>query len=526
MSPRATRRGPVPLLAALTAGALLAGCGTTVPSGAASTSSLDQGLTGAGPGTDPPTGAAASGPGAPAQQSLTGGATGRGAPASSGPGRGVGSSSEPPGAPGAAPTSLSPTGPGWDTTSVYVGVPTQEDLGAYLGALGISFDPGSIQADVRAIAADVNARGGVLGRRLVPVFHDNRTTDVSGNPSGTAQENCSAFTQDRKVIAVLNGIAPIEGESFLQCMKAARTPLLSMGYSVYDDDVFRRYGPHLRTTLVPGVSRFVPSYVTALSRAGYFGGWDAATATAASTPAVVGLLEPDTAMGRKVAALLETAMQRAGVEVGATYFYKEDASSYGADMSAAILRFRNAGVTHMIDITNVAAAVLIFAQTAQQQRYFPRYGMTSWLLPDTAAQTFRDSGISQQLHGAIGVGWTPGGDVDVEHDPGETAPQRACRQVMAKAGLDYSGQQKRFALHTAWVLCDAIGLLVAAAERGGGLSPESLARGMGAGAPLVPAVTFSNGLSASSPSLPAAYREIHYDTGCTCFVYRGPTRPI
>jgi len=426
----------------------------------------------------------------------------------------------------AAQSVLTTSGPGWDKSSIYFGVSTEEDLSRTLGAAGISFYPGSIQGDVRAIVADLNARGGLLGRKLVPVFHDNAAADVSSNPEVAAQENCAAFTQDRHVVAVLNPIAPIESDSYLQCMKNAHTSLLSIGYSTYADDVYRKFGPYLYTTLTPNVSRFVPSYIPALKDAGYFGGWDANSSKAKSGPAVVGILEPDTSSGHTLAALQSTALKRAGIKVGSTYFYREDSTTYGSDMSAAVLSFRNAGVSHLLDITNVAAGVLIFAETAQQQRFFPRYGMTSWLLPDTAASVFAQAGISQQLNGAIGIGWTPGGDVNAAHDPGKTAPQRACEQALARQGITYSANTQRFALNTAWALCDDVNLLVAAATRGGGLSPEALRIGLEALSSFQPAVTFSNGLSVTNHSVPGSDRALVFDPACDCFAYKGPARSV
>ena len=508
---------------------LSAGCASTVQTRTTTELSSDgpgsQGLssTGTAPAPSAGTSGTAAGTGSttgavtPGGGSLPGGGSGgttTGSTGSSGPSLTAGSTTG----------TVAATGPGWDKTSVYFGVPTEEDLSKTLAAAGISFSPGSLQADVKAIADDLNAKGGLFGRKLVPVFHDNHASDVSSNPEAAAEANCAALTQDRRVISVLNPIAPIESDSFLQCMKKTRTPLMSIGYSTYADDVYQKFGPYLYTTLTPSVSHFVPSYIPALAQAGYFGGWDTTGGTAKNAPAVVGILEPDTASGHTVAALQVTALRKAGIKVGQQYFYREDSSAYGSDMSAAILSFRNAGVSHVLDITNVAAAVVIFAETAQQQRYFPRYGMTSWLLPDTAASVFAQAGVSQQLSGAVGIGWTPGGDVNSAHDPGQTAPQRACMQALARQGVTYSGDKQRFALNTAWALCDDVNLLVNAAKRGGGLTPDALKAGMEAlTTSFQPAVTFSSALSQATHFVPGSHRVLQYDTGCSCFHYEGAT---
>lgn len=424
-----------------------------------------------------------------------------------------------------APPGLATSGPGWDAKSVYFGVPTEEDLSKTLSTLGISLDPGSLQADINAISADLNDRGGLFGRKLVPVFHDNRAADVAGNRENTAQANCSAFTQDRHVVSVLDGI--ILTESFMRCMKSAHTPLLSIGYSTLNDEDYRTFGPTLYTTLMPNVSHFVPLYVPALEQAGFFGGWDTTLGKSTTAPAVVGILEPDTKSGHSTAALHLTALRKAGIKVGQQYFYREDASAYGTDMSAAVLSFRNAGVTHVLDITDLAVPLLFFARTAQQQQYFPRYGMTSWLNPQSAADIFAQGGASQQLNGSVGIGWTPGADVNLAHDPGETPPQRACREALARHGVSYTPDKQRFALMIAWALCDDVKLLVAAAQRGGGLSPEAIGVGMeSVQNAFTPAVTFSSALSPSNHVVPGSYRVITFDGGCTCFAYTGPQRRL
>lgn len=525
---------PSPLLLSVVAGALaLTACGSTVQTRntVSQPSSVLSGEQAGQPSVDPGTSGSLSGGtvGTGARLGTGGGSSSGTVPTGSG-GSTTGSTGSPsrPTTGGTTGTSpLASAGPGWDQRSVYFGVPTEEDLSKTLGAAGISFYPGSIQGDVNAVVADVNAQGGLFGRKLVPVFHDNAAANVSSNPAAAAQANCAAFTQDRRVVAVMNPIAPIENDAFLQCMKKTRTPLLSIGYSTYADSVYARFGPYLYTTLTPNISRFIPSYIPALGQAGFYGGWNTTTGKPMTGSAVVGILEPDTDSGHTAADLQKVALAKQGVKVGSTYFYREDSSTYGSDMSAAILNFRNAGVTHLLDITNVAAGVLIFAETAQQQRYFPRYGMTSWLLPDTAASTFVQAGIQQQLNGSIGIGWTPGGDVNHAHDPGQTAVQKACLKALERQGVKYNPQSQRYAIMVAWALCDDVNLLVAAAKRGGGLSAQALSAGLGGLTSVFqPAVTFSSALSATNHSVPGSHRALVYDGGCTCFAYQGPVRSL
>jgi len=508
-------------LTTLLAGLTLAACGTTVPV----TSQVAAGSSGLGPG-----GVSGQPPGTTGSPSLDGASTGlvtggSSDVAGSRPGQVSAPTSASSGA--GAPRmstgggSLAAKGPGWDQRNLYLGFTSQEDLSTALKGLGVSFDPGSIQADVKAFVRYLNAHGGVLGHQIVPVFRDHPSAESA---DAGASATCAAFTQDNHVAAVVNGVAPIETQAFLECMRKTATPLVSTGYSTYDDATYRKYGPYVVTDVVPSMTSFVPGFVPMLESAGYLTGWDATTGSPSKAPVVVGILEPDTPAGHSAAGLQATAFKRAEVGI-ATYFYREDPSTYSSDMSAAILQFRQAHVTHMTDITNTDTGILFFAQTAQQQRFYPRWAVTSWELPATAAQVLAQGGMSKQLNGAVGVGWTPGGDVDDPQDPGRTGSQARCDTAMKQAGIDHSASDKRTARYVAWALCDAIDVTVNGFVAAHAFGAPAFRQGLAlSGQSFRPAATFASGLSGSAPWVPNTFRVLVYDNACTCFSYRGATR--
>ena len=502
-------------VAVLAVGIALAGCGSTVQvRGTAQTSSLGLDGTGLGAASAPPV--STDGSGSTPQQPGTSGARPGAAPG----GTMVTSPEGTTSAPGAGQLP-SVSGPGWDAHNIYVGFTSEEDLSTVLKGFAISFNPGSIQADVKAIAAHLNAHGGILGRKLVPVFRDHPSSE---SPETAAGATCAAFTQDRRVAAVVNAVAPAETPAFLECFRHKGTPLISTGYSTYDEKAYRQYGPYLVTNVVPSMTAFVPGFVPMLKSAGYLGGWDTLQAKPSRAPVVVGLLEPDTPAGHSAAQLQTTAFTKAGVKT-TSFFYKEDVSSYSTDMQAAVLAFKQAGVTHITDITNTATGVLIFAQTANQQQYFPRYAMTSWLLPATAASVFAQGGLSKQLTGAVGVGWTPGGDVEDAKDPGATSAQAACNAIMIEAGIDYRASGNRTARYVSWALCDAVNLISRSMTTANGLSAAAVRDGISSsGRTFAPAATFASGIGATTSWVPSTFRTLLYDTGCTCFSYTGPRR--
>jgi len=420
------------------------------------------------------------------------------------------------------PGAIPDKGIGWDARAVYIGIPTAEDVHQYAGSLGISFDPGSVESDAKAVIADLNAKGGLFGRRLVPVFHDNATSDLVTNPDAAAQQNCAAFTEDRRVVAVFNAVPNIDTDNWHACLQQHRTPLLNGSSSLYDSTSFRQYGPYVWNTLEPNMSAFVPGWVSHLQRLSFFAGWDTRAGAPGSAPVKIGILMPDTRVGQRLAQAMKARLNQLGLPT-VEYAYQDAVSSYGGDMSAAVLRFSSGGVTHVLSTPPIAAAKLVFMQTAEQQRYRPRYAMSSVDNPSA----FVENAPAAQLSGALGVGWAPGVDVDTAHDPGPTGAQRECLAILKRSGQSFAGDARRTALMLAFDVCTSLKLLVAAAQRAGGLDPARLAQGMASVGPGFPtAHTFHSGLSATNPAMPDQVRDIVYTPSCSCFTYRGGTRRL
>ena len=423
------------------------------------------------------------------------------------------------GAPGGRATTAIPrTGVGWDAKTVYIGVPTEEDVHRYAGSLGINFDPGSVEADVRAVVADLNARGGLFGRRIVPVFHDNATADLQADPDRAAQENCTFFTEDHRVVAVLNAIPILDTENWHACLQRHHTPLLTGTSVLYDDEAAKNYGPHVWSTLMPNMTGFAADWMTHLRREQYFVGWNTTLGAPGSAPAKVGILMPDTAVSQRLTKVMAARLRQLGVPVASDYAYQDSIASYGGDMSAAVLRFKAAGVTHVLSLPPIALALGVFMQTAEQQRYRPRYALSSV----TVATPLAANVPKEQLKGSLGIGWVPGIDVDDAHDPGRSPAQRECEAALKRGGLSFAGDADRTALSVAFAVCDLVKLVVQGTRRSGGLSPEHLARGIAeVGPSFLPAATFGSGLGSKSRFLPDVVRDLHYDTACSCFRYRG-----
>ncbi len=102
---------------------------------------------------------------------------------------------------------------GVTATSIRVGYGTQKDADQAAAQFGLNAVFGDQEAQARAVVNDINKRGGVLGRKLELVFHDERTASDLEDPERTSTQQCVDWTQDRPVFAGLNIVGSRNRES-------------------------------------------------------------------------------------------------------------------------------------------------------------------------------------------------------------------------------------------------------------------------------------------------------------------------
>ena len=119
-------------------------------------------------------------------------------------------------------------GPGVTAKTITVGIvytPGAAEANSAAGANGIS--QGDEKANFTAIAANVNAHGGLGGRKLQYVFYALPASTTKPYAQ-IDQELCAFFSQDHKVFAVnLDGISSTG--SFAACMEKAGTIMIDTG---------------------------------------------------------------------------------------------------------------------------------------------------------------------------------------------------------------------------------------------------------------------------------------------------------
>ncbi|MCW2544881.1 MAG: hypothetical protein JWM40_2433 [Frankiales bacterium] len=384
---------------------------------------------------------------------------------------------------------------------VYLGVVTADDPQA---ASGSGLDPTSVVKVISAIVGEVNHRGGVFGRRLVPLFHQSQSTGLLTNPQAAAQETCSYFTQKVKVVAVVNLVGAVDTTSFRDCLRAADLPLIGMDSALHDDQSLRDAGPHVFTQQAD-LSRLPAHWLARLSAQGYFDG-----------SAKLGILSDASAAGQRFVDRLADDADGKGLTVAKALTYTAGSA---ASLGSVQRTFMDAGVTHVLMVPASAADALTFLQRAEQQGFRPRYALSSSLGPDQLAR----SAPAGQLQGSVGIGWSPGLDVDDAHDSTSSA-ERACLAVLKRGGVTFSSGQ-RSAKAAGFAMCDALSITLAGAKHAVRLDPAGLLLGVTALGPGFPvSVAFGNGLTPLSRTLASSSRDLRFDPACRCFAYSGPVR--
>ena len=465
---------------------LTTGCGTTVAQTGQVQHQLDiagPGATGTAPGLAPPP---------TRQDGSTGPVTARG-----GTGRTtdvVGNVSS------AAPVTVS-TGP------IQIGILTTNTSGFASAGINIGATVSDRQV-YQAIVNGLNARGGIGGRRIVPVF-----AEVGGdNWAVDFEAACQSFTRDHHVSAVL-GYAFILMDSFESCLARNGIPHLSASYAPGDLTAQRQY-PLLFSTTSPTVDQHLLLPV--------LGAVDTGLLTAKSKLGIVfdTCNNDQRAFDARVAPYLRSHHVSYDLVVVSCM-----GGSNGADVGSSVqavqsaeLRFRSSGV----DTVYVEGpGAILFMNDAESQAWHPTY------LISYGGAGLQGNAPNDQLANVHGFGWLPAVDVDPGHQPARRSPaQVACLALLKAQGITLSGYNDFFGAYT---MCDAFALYGQAVEHVRGTVGQDVVAALTrlAGSARV-ASTYDGVLRATAAQRGGAalWRAYGWVGSCSCFQYRGPSRPM
>jgi hypothetical protein len=385
---------------------------------------------------------------------------------------------------------------------VRIGINYSKALGSILTTVGgVDSTDGEAVDSIRPIVKYINDHGGIAGRKVETVEHG---VDVlEGSFSVQEQKACAAFTEDATVDAVVTGAAAI-GLGFTTCVARKKIPVFLELHALLDDTAFQQHGGLLYQPF--GISTERQGFwIDELAGAGYFAG------------AKVGVVSVDNPLfARYVDKVIRPRFAAHGAPVTELFEFQMpgsagEASSLYSQANNAVLRFRSAGVTHVVFVPTGGSLPFVFMPTAENQNFRPRYAMNSYEIP-----AFVDLNVpAAQLAGALAVGWLPTSDVLTPQRPKDNPAERLCFQITNSR----SDIPSRY--------CEGLFFLKAAWDASRDVSPAGLARGarmLGDGwrSPWTFATRFGTGRTDGA----AAYRLVKFDQGCECFVYSGPQKSV
>jgi hypothetical protein len=406
---------------------------------------------------------------------------------------------------GGGPTGGTVSGPGVTAKEIKLGIPYCRDCSSANAAVGAGGqDAGDERRYFQAALDDVNARGGVLGRKLVPVFH---AVSVSDNIDQSAQEACETFTKDNEVAAIF-----LQGKIAAECGRKAGVVVMGAGGS-------GRFFDSYPNVFAPATIRLEGLYAATV-RAMVKAGWHKPTAPWPTGK--IGLITWDDneykyAMDNgylralREAGLKETLVRYIAVPQNANAL--ADAS---AAISNAVLAFRQQGIDHVFigdggaGIFKGAGLTFLFLQNAESQGYRPRYGFNSNNAPDFEAYP------AEQQIGMLAIDSRSTEPADDE-GIAPNAQRERCFAVMRKRGLNVGDPQTQGVALNA---CEPAWFFEAIATKAGGTTlSQVIPAGESLGTSYRSPFTYGSRFSAGRHDGVYLFRNSRFDEGCECMKF-------
>lgn len=202
-----------------------------------------------------------------------------------------------------------------------------------------------------AYISAVNASGGVLGRKIEPVFREYDGLDLDAQRAA-----CVFLTEQAKVFAIVNS-GGFYGDPILCVTQQHKTPFIGQAGEALD---FYQKSNGLYFSTTPNKDRVLKNMVAAASRDGVFKG------------RTVGLLSREGIDAIPVDRSLKPALQAAGVRVAYEARISADDSAAQSQIPLEVQQMKSANVDFIMLTTGLIVAN-VFAQQADSQRYYPKY---------------------------------------------------------------------------------------------------------------------------------------------------------
>jgi hypothetical protein len=489
-----------------------AACGSTVQGGTTTAAS--------GPG------AAQSGSGTANELGESAGATDRGV-AAEGPSAAARRQAAAAAAANAAATRRPGADSGVAATTIKIGITYTENAAAANAALGgRGITTGNERRDAEIVIEEINRTGGLLGRRIVPVFRV-REGQTAEPISAQSQAECVFFTQDQKVFAVLQGNGQVDWET-KPCLNDRGVPVITAHISSLDDDE-RRNGVNVDVSGM-SVGRMADAIVGAIGDSGWVSPWNAATGQAGVAKATVGVLGYELpAVRQAIDRTLVPGLRALGAAPAAENVVliplpasQAEIAASAAAVQNASLRLRGNGVDHIVLMDQGGALTLIFANNAYSQGWFPRYAGSS----SNGFQALLSGGSipADVMRGAAGAGWQPVIDLPAAgNGPFLHADRKRCGDLMRAGGQTFADAN---AEAVALGYCDKLFFLRAVLSKASAPTLAGYATALDILGPFGTARGIESRFGPGRRDGAAGYYNLAFDAGCRCMTYSGPRRTV
>jgi hypothetical protein len=238
---------------------------------------------------------------------------------------------------------------GVTANSITVGIP-YVDLAAVDQQFGLKINQGSYPDAYKALFQQINAHGGINGRKIVPVF-------VAVNPTGTAAAatSCTQLTEDNHVFVAFAPLSPI-------CYLEHGTP--TIGATVAGNV---SAGAAQNFTVTAPATAYDPTQLAVLAKQGIFKGKKVGVFGGAVTD------EPEVN-------IVDAALRKDHVDVAQSAVDSApstDQSASNQQQAVIAQRFQSSGVNEVVAV-GTGSAVWPQGEESNQASYNPHWVATSW----------------------------------------------------------------------------------------------------------------------------------------------------
>lgn len=395
---------------------------------------------------------------------------------------------------------------------VEVGFITIKGLDGATQSLGVkAADP---TAGWKPLIADANTHGGLGGHQIKPVYWE-LNLGTTANFQQQEQAACATWTQDHHVVAV---ITLVYTDTILNCLSKAKTPLVSM-HTIATQSIttLHRTYPAYFEPVALDLDRAAAATVNQLFSNGYF-----------TKGAKIGVVTFDDVRFRYAYdKAMAPALQAHNLKASQVAYLRNpqsvgDYTQVSSEAINTVVRFRGAGIDHVIFIDWGGSASLFFTLAAANQGFRPRYGLNSASGLQVLANGLGGQ-AKNQLTNALGIGWNPSSDVKPANNPDLKNPARIrCLDVLRRGGADTSAA----ADSANFQACDSFSTLRAAFDGASRLDLTTFVAGMNAlGDRHRTASTWLSTTTAEQHDGVSSAATAAFVADCTCFRYTAkPTK--